>query len=88
MGKWAELPAQAATGRTLPAQLTTKSKALLKRAEAAARVADERKALDVQRVRAELENKLHSGESQREDLNRRVEDYFREITQLREHNQE
>jgi hypothetical protein len=60
----------------------------LKEFESAARVADERKALDVQRVRAELENKLHSGESQREDLNRRVEDYFREITQLREHNQE
>jgi hypothetical protein len=39
-------------------------------------------------VRAELETKLRSGESQREDLNRRVEDYFREITQLRERNQE
>ena len=60
----------------------------LKEFESAARVADERKALDVQRVRAELENRLHSGESQREDLNRRVEDYFREITQLRERNQE
>ncbi len=35
-------------------------------------------------VRAELETKLRSEESQREDLNRRVEDYFREITQLRE----
>src|ERR1022692_3982987 len=60
----------------------------LKEFESAARVADERKALDVQRVRAELETKLRSGESQREDLNRRVEDYFREITQLRELNQE
>jgi hypothetical protein len=60
----------------------------LKEFESAARVADERKALDVQRLRAELETKLHSGESQREDLNRRVEDYFREITQLRERNQE
>jgi hypothetical protein len=39
-------------------------------------------------VRAELETKLRSGESQREDLSRRVEDYFREITQLRERNQE
>src|ERR1022692_312374 len=56
--------------------------------ESAARVADERKALDVQRVRAELETKLRSGESQTEDLNRRVEDYFREIIQLRERNQE
>jgi predicted nuclease with TOPRIM domain len=60
----------------------------LKEFESAARVADERKALDVQRARAELETKLRSGESQREDLNRRVEDYFREITQLRERNQE
>ena len=60
----------------------------LKEFESAARVADERKALDVQRVRAELETKLRSEESQREDLNRRVEDYFREITQLRERNQE
>jgi len=60
----------------------------LKEFESAARVADERKALDVQRVRAELETELRSGESQREDLNRRVEDYFREITQLRERNQE
>ena len=39
-------------------------------------------------MRAELETKLRSEESQREDLNRRVEDYFREITQLRERNQE
>ena len=60
----------------------------LKEFESAARVADERKALDVQRVRAELETKLRAGESQREDLNRRVEDYFREITQLRVRNQE
>ena len=60
----------------------------LKEFESAARVADERKALDVQQVRAELETKLGSGESPREDLNRRVEDYFREVTQLRERNQE
>jgi chromosome segregation ATPase len=59
----------------------------LKEFESAAGVADERKALDVQQVRAELETKLRSGESQREDLNRRVEDYFREISQLRERNQ-
>jgi SNF2 family DNA or RNA helicase len=40
----------------------------LKEFESAARVADERKALDVQQVRAELETKLRSGESQREGL--------------------
>ena len=60
----------------------------LKEFESAARVADERKALDVQRVKAELETKLRSEHSQTVDLNRRVEDYFREISQLRERNQE
>ena len=60
----------------------------LKEFESAALVADERKALDVQRVRAELETKLRSEQSHKEDLNRRVEDYFREISQLRERNQE
>src|ERR1039457_7250062 len=40
----------------------------LKEFESAARVADERKALDVQRVRAELETKLRSGQSQKQDL--------------------
>jgi hypothetical protein len=60
----------------------------LKELESAARVADERKALDVQRVQAELETTLRSEQSQKEDLNRRVEDYFREISQLRERNQE
>ena len=39
----------------------------LKEFESAAQVADERKALDVQRVRAELETKLRSGEAQREE---------------------
>ena len=60
----------------------------LKEFESAAQVADERKALDVQRARAELETKLRSEHSQTVDLNRRVEDYFREISQLRERNQE
>jgi hypothetical protein len=60
----------------------------LRELESAAIVANERKALDVQRVQAELETKLRSEQSQKDDLNRRVEDYFREITQLRERNQE
>ena len=60
----------------------------LKEFESAARVADERKALEVQRVQAELEGRLRSEQAQKEDLNRRVEDYFREISQLRERNQE
>jgi len=50
--------------------------------------AGEQKALDVQRVRIELEGSLRSEKSQREDLSRRVEDYFREVKQLRERNQQ
>jgi len=56
--------------------------------ESAAKVSEQQNALDVQRVRAELEGKLRSEQSQKEDLNRRVEDYFREISQLRERNQQ
>ncbi len=39
--------------------------------ESAAEVSVEQKALDIQRVRAELEQKLRSEQSQKEDLNRR-----------------
>jgi hypothetical protein len=60
----------------------------LKDFESAAQLAEERKTLDVQRAQAELEIKLRSEQSQKEDLNRRVENYFREISQLRERNQE
>lgn len=60
----------------------------IKELESAANVSAEQKALDIQRVRTELEGKLRSEQSQKEDLNRRVEDYFREISQLRERNQE
>src|ERR1035437_6758638 len=56
--------------------------------ESAAQVSGERKALDVQRVRVELEEKLRLEQSQKDDLNRRVEDFLREVTQLRERNQE
>jgi len=43
---------------------------------------------EVQRVRLGLEEKLRFEQSQKEHLTRRVEDYFREISQLRERNQE
>jgi len=43
---------------------------------------------EIQRVRLGLEDKLRFEQSQKEHLNRRVEDYFREISQLREHNQQ
>jgi len=43
---------------------------------------------EVQRVRLGLEDKLRLEQSQKEHLNRRVEDYFREISQLRERNQQ
>ena len=43
---------------------------------------------EIQRVRLGLEDKLRFEQSQKEHLNRRIEDYFREISQLRERNQE
>ena len=43
---------------------------------------------EIQRVRLGLEDKLRFEQSQKEHLNRRVEDYFREISQLRERNQQ
>lgn len=43
---------------------------------------------EIQRVRLGLEDKLRFEQSQKEHLIRRVEDYFREISQLRERNQE
>jgi hypothetical protein len=49
--------------------------------------ANDQKAAEVVRVRIELEGKLRSAQSDKEDLNRRVEDYFRELSQLRERNQ-
>ena len=56
--------------------------------ESAANVSEQQNMLDVQRLRSELEGKLRSEQSQKEDLNRRVEGYFREINQLRERNQQ
>ncbi|MGO9862340.1 MAG: hypothetical protein ACLPLR_01910 [Terriglobales bacterium] len=56
--------------------------------ESAAQASGEREALQVQRVRGELEEKLRSEKAQKDDLNRRVEDFFRETKQLRERNQE
>ncbi len=43
---------------------------------------------EIQRVRLGLEDKLRFEQSQKEHLNRRVEDHFREISQLRERNQQ
>jgi hypothetical protein len=43
---------------------------------------------EIQRVRLGLEDKLRFEQSQKEHLTRRVEDYFREISQLRERNQQ
>jgi phage host-nuclease inhibitor protein Gam len=60
----------------------------IKELESAANVSVEQKTIEVERVRTELEGKLRSEHSQTVDLNRRVEDYFKEITELRERNQE
>lgn len=60
----------------------------VKELEAATAVADEQKALEIERVRADLETTVRSEQSQKEDLNRRVQDYFKEISSLRDKNQE
>jgi len=60
----------------------------IKELESASEVSGEQKALEVQRVRVELEEKLRLEKSQKDDLNRRVEDFFREVAQLRERNHE
>ena len=60
----------------------------IKELESAANVSVEQKTLEIHRVRTELEDKLRSEHSQTVDLSRRVDDYFREITQLRERNHE
>jgi hypothetical protein len=56
--------------------------------ESATSIADERQDLEFQRVRAGLEDRLRIEQSQRADLNRRTEDYLREVSELRDRNQE
>jgi len=69
-------------------EITERQNSRIKELESVANLADEHKELEVQRIRVELENRLRSEQSQKDDLNRRVEDFFREVTQLRERNQE
>lgn len=58
-------PASVASGRSLPARLTAKGKALLKRAEAAVRVADERLLAQLTPTeRHELKRLLHAVDSE------------------------
>jgi hypothetical protein len=56
--------------------------------ESAARVAEELHALDVQLGYADSEARLLAAQSQNADLSRRVEDCLREVSQLRERNQQ
>jgi hypothetical protein len=60
----------------------------IKELEAQAKVAESEKAVEVERVRLELEGKLGAEQTQNKDLTRRVDDYFGEITKLRERNTE
>jgi hypothetical protein len=62
--------------------------ARVKELVAATKLADEQKALEIERVRSELQVALRSEQSEKEDLNRRVEDYFKEIKALGEKNHE
>jgi hypothetical protein len=56
--------------------------------ESSARVAEELHALDVQLGHADAEARLLTAQSQNADLSRRVEDCLREVSQLRECNQQ
>ncbi len=60
----------------------------IKELEAQAKVAESQKAVEVERVRLELEGKLGAEQTQNKDLTRRVDDYFGEISKLRERNTE
>jgi len=60
----------------------------IKELESAARVAEELHALDVQLGHADSEARLFTAQSQNSDLSRRVEDCLREVSQLRERNQQ
>jgi hypothetical protein len=60
--------------------------ARIRELEAAAKLSSQQNAAEVQRVRAELENKLRSEQSENRDLNRRLEDRLREAAQLEEQN--
>jgi hypothetical protein len=51
------------------------------------RLSAEERALAIRQVRTEFEGKLQTAASRNDDLNRRVEDYLRELTTLRERTQ-
>ncbi len=52
--------------------------------EAATKLADQRKAVEIQAVRNDLGTKLQAAESTKDDLTRRVEDYLKEAKSLRQ----
>jgi chromosome segregation ATPase len=56
--------------------------------EALIKVSKERSALESQRIRTEVEGKLRSEHSDKEDFRRRIEEYLSELSRLRSRNQE
>lgn len=56
--------------------------------EAQIKVSKELSALESQRIRAELEARLRSEQSDKEDFRRRIEEYLSELSRLRARNQE
>jgi hypothetical protein len=56
--------------------------------EARIKLSKEQSALESQRIRAELEAKVRSEQSGKEDLRRRVEEYLSDLSRLRTRNQE
>ena len=55
--------------------------------EAAQKLAEQQKAIEVARVKTELESALNSEKAKANDLDRRVKDYLDEVTKLRDRNE-
>ncbi len=58
----------------------------IKDLQAAQKVSEQQRLLEVERVKAELENRLQAERTKCADLNRNVQDYLLEITELRDTN--
>ena len=75
-----------ATERELQKQLT-KLSGRIAELEATQKLAEQQKATEVVRIKAELEAALHTEKAKSNDLDRRVKDFLDEVTKLRERNQ-
>jgi myosin heavy subunit len=76
-----------ATERELQKQLT-KLSGRIAELEAIQKLAEQQKATEVVRIKAELEAALHTEKAKANDLDRRVKDFLDEVTKLRDRNEE